>query len=285
MTFEEARVQYSRRIHSKEDFNALQARLQRTRNDVASLRPWKKITSCNRVGSVPAIHLPKPTEKEDPNDRLREFHEGLTHYGSFRRCLERSSPQPPRKENVGSTVWERTRLPPGKTLQTYEGKKSVKWGQVEEQRVGTHNSDEYGFLSGKEAQELAHYLMDANPFFLGTMQGGCWQHPRLDVDRFLHNEVNYAEYLYWFHLYASVGLRRPDPPGLPGYQKTPHAQAPSPLNPTLTSCVPLSFEPGNYMTFNDIVSRNHQMSAIYIQDFQHLLINIFFDFSQIFCRN
>jgi hypothetical protein len=27
------------------------------------------------------------------------------------------------------------------------------------------------------------------------------------------------------------------------------------------------------------------MSAIYIQDFQHLLLNIFFDFSQIFCRN
>jgi len=107
--------------------------------------------------------------------------------------------------------------------------------------------------------------MNANPFFFGTMQGNRWQHPRLDVDRFLHNEVNYAEYLYWFHLYASVGLRRPDPtklPGLPG-QKTPYAQSPSPLNPTLSLCVPLSFEPGNYMTFNDIVSRNYQMSAIY----------------------
>ena len=153
----------------------------------------------------------------------------------------------------------------------------MKLGEVEEQNVGTNSRDEYGFLSGFEAQELAHYLMNANPFFFGNVQGGCWQHPRLDVDRFLHNEVNYAEYLYWFHLYASVGLRRPDPPGLPGYQKTTRfSGAPSPLNPTLSLCVPLSFEPGNYMTFNDIVRRNVQ-SPQYIHDFQYLL-SLFFGF-------
>jgi hypothetical protein len=170
----------------------------------------------------------------------------------------------PGKENMGNTVRERSRrsvsCPPGQMVEINEVKKSVKWAEVEEQRMEKDSSDEYGFLSGKEAQELAQYLMKANPFFFGTMQGNRWRHPRLDADRFLRNEVNHGEYLYWFHLYASVGLRRLDPTELAEHQKkASHAQVPSPLNPTL------SFEPGKHMTFNDVVSINSQMSAIYLE--------------------
>ena len=133
--------------------------------------------------------------------------------------------------------------PPGQVGQeraASKGIKSVKWGQVEEQQAS--RLDEYGLLSGKEAHDLAQYLIKEGPSFFGTMHGNRWRHPAPDANRFIQNQINQTEYLYWFHLYASVGLSRGEPSERSAVKKKIE------LSPRT-----LSFEPGKHMTFNDLV--------------------------------
>lgn len=131
LTFQEARVEYSKRLHSKEDCNSLHASLQRTRNEVVSkpvpstcypfcilisffsspspftatlfsaffycLLIFRLSSHRATTTSIPAqtIHI----EKEDPADA---FKEALACYASFRRRPVSSSPEPPEQINCGS---------------------------------------------------------------------------------------------------------------------------------------------------------------------------------------
>jgi len=138
--------------------------------------------------------------------------------------------------------------PPGNVgvdLGASKSNKSVKWGQVEEQRVIVTSSGECGYLSGKEAREIATYLMKENPSFFGSMHGSRWRQPLPDGNRFIQNDINHTEYLYWFHLFASVGLARLD------HKDTPALKMKATDNPPPKEA--LSFQPGNHMTFNDLV--------------------------------
>jgi hypothetical protein len=130
--------------------------------------------------------------------------------------------------------------------------KSVKWGDIEEE-YSDFKTDvrKFGHLSAKEAQELAQRLMQEGPLspapsFFGTMHGSRWRHPHPDAERFIRNEVNRTEYLYWFHLYASIGLVREQA------RKQKLNLFASPPKPTHASG--LSFEAGTHMTFRDIVN-------------------------------
>jgi len=136
--------------------------------------------------------------------------------------------------------------PPGKPKETPA--KFVKFSsQVEERMPGT---GEFGHLRGEEAQELAQHLMKDSALhvgsFFGYMQGNRWRHPQPDCERFMRNEVNPSEFLYWFHLYASVGLCRPSPKDPPPEVSSRNAQS-------AVDAMALSFRPGTHMSFNDLV--------------------------------
>ena len=147
-----------------------------------------------------------------------------------------------------------TSCPPGKPVESPGAVKTVKFScEVEEHVHGErgHAVGEFGRLRGEEAQELANHLMKNGAMhegsFFGCMQGSRWRHPVPDGERFIRNEVNSSEFLYWFHLYASVGLWRssPDTPALAVSRRdVPH----------LVEFSALSFRPGTSMTFSDLAS-------------------------------
>ena len=177
--------------------------------------------------SKPAKRSARGASKRDSPDRMKRV-EPVSK-------VDKENSEPARSRRSVS-------CPPGQVGEerAAKGSKSVRWGQVAEQQ--SPSLDEYGLLSGKEARELAQSLQTENSSLFGTMQGDRWRHPAPDANRFIRNEVNQTEYIYWFHLYASVGLSRCDPSERPAVKKK-----------VSYSPYSLSFEPGKHMTFNDLV--------------------------------
>ncbi len=172
----------------------------------------------------------KQVSPEQPGAARRSDKENLRNY------------QPPPSDRSRRS----SSCPPGKP--NHPPAKYVKFSsQVEEHMPG---AGEFGHLRGEEAQELAQHLMKDSALhvgsFFGYMQGNRWRHPQPDCERFMRNEVNSSEFLYWFHLYASVGLWRPSPEDSPpqvSSRKALHA----------VEAMSLSFRPGTQMSFNDLV--------------------------------
>lgn len=141
-----------------------------------------------------------------------------------------------------------TSCPPGRPGESNFAVKTVKFSSELEERM--HVAGEFGYFRGEEAQELAQHLMKDGALhkgcFFGFMQGSRWRHPIPDCERFMRDEVNPSEYLYWFHLYASVGL----------WRSTQDAPAPTISTKEVSHLVDFSspsFRPGTNMTFNDLV--------------------------------
>ena len=205
-------------------------------SQMSILEGWEKST--HRQGTVLTLNgVRNRAEKENVVPaRIRNEQDQVSRI----KVQPRSASCPPGKDSSGLDE-------PGVSSKST---KSVKWAGVEEQPVRTF-SGQFGLLSSKEALELANNLMQERatspkPTFFGTMHGSRWRHPQPDPERFLNRDVSHTEYLYWFHLFASIGLARSG--------KQPPKKGMNPFvdcHQTSSSC--LDFTPGTQMTFRDVV--------------------------------